>query len=533
LPFSIEGVARETDWPLTFVYTAKMEKPRSAQAPASLLALDSKEANPDESNEEALALQPQLDEHRVEAPPEVDVNSLASPLSTVDVSGAAPCPVSLGVSVTLGGVSSMVYPSTDIPSSGSGVKPMIDLLSAPDDNIICVALQAIENILIFGKQRQQEEGLAENPYAAAVESADGLSRIEALQSHPNDELYAKAVKILTTFFPIEVGVSDARAELRSLLPSVLKKKAIDLGANRHEVDSMMDRSEHVEAVIDFIIARQDVPMQSPAAVAGTGQTPRDMVMTDVSPRTPRDGHHQQDANSESHPQALVDHPVAAAILEEAVSTAIQDNTCLNEQTTEEEAQVVETVPADSVRESQDEAATTMMPNDLVQEDIQVQSNLEGKIEIGDIVLLRQGVPQEFYDHAAMVVRCSSNYCTVVVLDESRRYGIGECWPNYENVVLESTMLRLGTHVLVAGLQSARTKHLNGQVGVISTHPKQGHPVLIDRPAHPNKPQLTICVALHDSPVILEPRFLSEWHEESMNVTRSLSVTAALLMSARI
>jgi hypothetical protein len=271
------------------------------------------------------------------------------------------------------------------------------------------------------------------------------------------------------------------------------------------------------------------------------------------------------------------HPFAASLLESGAPTATQDSTCiqleqnslscLNEQTTEKEVEVAEIVPADSIRESQYETTAKMTLDDLVQnsegsmtcihneghekamkeqEDIPIQSNLEGEsstseeldvVEVGDIVLLTQGVPREFCNRAAIVTKASSSHCTVVVLDESRRYGMGECWPNYESVVLESTILRLGTRVVVGGLQNAKIKHLNGQVGVISTHPRQGHPVLIDKPACPSKPQLTVCVALSDQSVkersvLLEPRFLTAWQEESMKVTKSLSETAALLLSGR-
>jgi|Transcript_122438 hypothetical protein len=83
------------------------------------------------------------------------------------------------------------------------IKPMVDLLSVSDAKIIGVALEALENILKTGKQRQQEEGLAENPFSQAVEAADGLTKIEGLQEDPNEDVYAKAMNILEKYFPIE------------------------------------------------------------------------------------------------------------------------------------------------------------------------------------------------------------------------------------------------------------------------------------------------------------------------------------------
>jgi importin subunit alpha-1 len=35
-----------------------------------------------------------------------------------------------------------------------------------------------------------------NPYARAIEAAEGLDKIEALQDHPSEDVYEKAVHIL-------------------------------------------------------------------------------------------------------------------------------------------------------------------------------------------------------------------------------------------------------------------------------------------------------------------------------------------------
>merc|ERR1712203_211452 len=83
------------------------------------------------------------------------------------------------------------------------IKPMVELLSVSDAKIIGVALEAIENILKVGKQKQQEQGLADNPFAMLVEQADGLQKIEALQEDPNEDVYQKAMKILENYFPLE------------------------------------------------------------------------------------------------------------------------------------------------------------------------------------------------------------------------------------------------------------------------------------------------------------------------------------------
>jgi hypothetical protein len=83
------------------------------------------------------------------------------------------------------------------------IKPMVDLLSVSDAKIIGVALEALENILKTGKQKQNEQGLPENPFCALVEQADGLTKIEALQEDPNEDVYQKAMKILENYFPLD------------------------------------------------------------------------------------------------------------------------------------------------------------------------------------------------------------------------------------------------------------------------------------------------------------------------------------------
>lgn len=83
------------------------------------------------------------------------------------------------------------------------VKPLVDLLKVSDSKIVGVALEALDNILKLGKQKAQEEGLAENPCCALVEQAEGLQAIEALQEDPNEEVYQKAMKMLESYFPLE------------------------------------------------------------------------------------------------------------------------------------------------------------------------------------------------------------------------------------------------------------------------------------------------------------------------------------------
>jgi len=91
------------------------------------------------------------------------------------------------------------------------IKPLCDLLVTSEQRMIGVALDAIENILKIGQQKQQENGLPENPVVALVEQAEGLHRLEALQEDPNEDVYHKAVRLLETYFPLEDD--DDRADI--------------------------------------------------------------------------------------------------------------------------------------------------------------------------------------------------------------------------------------------------------------------------------------------------------------------------------
>lgn len=80
------------------------------------------------------------------------------------------------------------------------IKPLCDLLSCSDTRIITVALEGLENILRVGEKESQSPT---NPYASFIEEADGLTKIEDLQNHQNNDIYEKAVKILESYFGAE------------------------------------------------------------------------------------------------------------------------------------------------------------------------------------------------------------------------------------------------------------------------------------------------------------------------------------------
>lgn len=81
------------------------------------------------------------------------------------------------------------------------IKPLCNLLVCPDPRIVTVCLEGLENILRVG-EAEKNMGLTgdANDYAQMIDDCDGLEKIENLQSHDNQEIYEKAVKILETYW---------------------------------------------------------------------------------------------------------------------------------------------------------------------------------------------------------------------------------------------------------------------------------------------------------------------------------------------
>jgi len=88
------------------------------------------------------------------------------------------------------------------------IKPLCDLLTCKDVKILNVALEGLENILAAGeKDAEETDGI--NKYAEYIDEADGVSKIEFLQTHEDKEIYQKAVRILETYFAgTEVSEED-------------------------------------------------------------------------------------------------------------------------------------------------------------------------------------------------------------------------------------------------------------------------------------------------------------------------------------
>ncbi|KAI4349915.1 hypothetical protein L6164_010457 [Bauhinia variegata] len=75
------------------------------------------------------------------------------------------------------------------------IKPLCDLLICPDPRIVTVCLEGLENILKVGEaDKSTGKNGGVNLYAQMIDDAEGLEKIENLQSHDNTEIYEKAME---------------------------------------------------------------------------------------------------------------------------------------------------------------------------------------------------------------------------------------------------------------------------------------------------------------------------------------------------
>ena len=87
------------------------------------------------------------------------------------------------------------------------IKPLCDLLACPDNKIIQVALDGLENILKVGDMdKEASEVPADqnvNKFALYIEEAGGMEKIHDCQNNINEEIYMKAFNIIGKYFSDE------------------------------------------------------------------------------------------------------------------------------------------------------------------------------------------------------------------------------------------------------------------------------------------------------------------------------------------
>ncbi|EME85735.1 uncharacterized protein MYCFIDRAFT_52824 [Pseudocercospora fijiensis CIRAD86] len=92
------------------------------------------------------------------------------------------------------------------------IRPLCDLLACPDNKIIQVALDGLENILKVGDMdKEAQDGSSEPPvnrFALFIEDCGGMEKIHDCQNNSNEEIYMKAYNIIEKYFSDEDGDAD-------------------------------------------------------------------------------------------------------------------------------------------------------------------------------------------------------------------------------------------------------------------------------------------------------------------------------------
>ncbi|KAI1610885.1 importin subunit alpha-1 [Exophiala viscosa] len=113
------------------------------------------------------------------------------------------------------------------------IKPLCDLLACPDNKIIQVALDGLENILKVGEMDKEAADARApeaqvNRYALFIEEAGGMEKIHDCQNNANEEIYMKAYNIIERYFSDE---EDAGADIEELAPQA-NASGFTLGSNQ-------------------------------------------------------------------------------------------------------------------------------------------------------------------------------------------------------------------------------------------------------------------------------------------------------------
>ncbi|KAL4817345.1 armadillo-type protein [Aspergillus spinulosporus] len=112
------------------------------------------------------------------------------------------------------------------------IKPLCDLLACPDNKIIQVALDGLENILKVGEMdKEAGQGDAHvNRYALFIEEAGGMEKIHDCQNNANEEIYMKAYNIIEKYFSDE---DEAAGDIDELAPQQTQT-GFTLGATQQQ-----------------------------------------------------------------------------------------------------------------------------------------------------------------------------------------------------------------------------------------------------------------------------------------------------------
>lgn len=79
----------------------------------------------------------------------------------------------------------------------------VGLMSNKDPKTVEVVLEGVHNILNWGAIYAHDNSLPENPFLVELDNKGGVAKIEELQTHPNNQVYLKALRILENHFELD------------------------------------------------------------------------------------------------------------------------------------------------------------------------------------------------------------------------------------------------------------------------------------------------------------------------------------------
>lgn len=82
-----------------------------------------------------------------------------------------------------------------------GIQALCSILDVNDSQVVETVLDALEGILKVGKNSPDERTI--QYFTTLVEQCDGLTKIEALQDDASENIYHRAVRILSSYFNLE------------------------------------------------------------------------------------------------------------------------------------------------------------------------------------------------------------------------------------------------------------------------------------------------------------------------------------------
>lgn len=93
------------------------------------------------------------------------------------------------------------------------IGPLCNMLTYPENKILLVTLDALDNILFVGEMDKMNRPDRINMYAMLVDECGGMETIHGLQSHESTEIYEKSYHIIDKYFADE----DEEEEQEALL----------------------------------------------------------------------------------------------------------------------------------------------------------------------------------------------------------------------------------------------------------------------------------------------------------------------------